>query len=223
MKEIFRHDSPFMVGLRRFFLLVQLNILWAICCLPVVTIGAATVSMYRTVAALRTDMEAGEETVELFSFFFLAFRQEFRQSTLLMLVKLAAVALLAADFRVAAIVADGLSGAVKLICWIPTVLFALVSGVVFPLQAKFSNTVFQTAKNAALIAFSNPSVSISVAFLNAIPVLLFLKAPEFFIRTFLFWIAIGVSGICWLNWMMLNRVFQKYIPEETDTTQEVTK
>ena len=93
MKEVFRHDSPFMVGLRRFFLLVQLNILWAICCLPVVTIGAATVSMYRTVAALRTDMEAGEETVELFSFFFRAFRQEFRQSTLLMLVKLAAVAL----------------------------------------------------------------------------------------------------------------------------------
>lgn len=88
MKNVFGPDSPAMVFLRRLMSLVQLNLCWALCCVPLVSIGASTVSLYGTVAALEKDWQKGEESVEVFSCFFRLFRREFRQSTLLMLVKL---------------------------------------------------------------------------------------------------------------------------------------
>ena len=55
MKNVFGPDSPAMVFLRRLMSLVQLNLCWALCCVPLVSIGASTVSLYGTVAALEKD------------------------------------------------------------------------------------------------------------------------------------------------------------------------
>ena len=135
MKNVFDPDSPAMVFLRRLMSLVQLNLCWALCCVPLVSIGASTVSLYGTVAALEKDWQKGEESIEVFPCFFRLFRREFRQSTLLMLVKLGALAVLLADFRIANMVAEPLTGVLSLICWIPAVLAALVNGFVYPVQA----------------------------------------------------------------------------------------
>ena len=112
-------------------------------------------------------------------------------------------------------VAEPLSGTLSLICWIPAVLAALVNGFVYPVQAKFTNTLGATLKNAALIAFSNPAVAISAAVLNAIPTGLLLKRPELFVKTSFLWLLLGVAVIAWCNWKMMDAVFQKYYsPEE---------
>lgn len=215
MKNVFGPDSPAMAFLRRLMSLVQLNLCWALCCVPLVSIGASTVSLYGTVAALEKDWQKGEESVEVFSCFFRLFRREFRQSTLLMLVKLGALAVLLADFRIANMVAEPLTGVLSLICWIPAVLAALVNGFVYPVQAKFANTLGATLKNAALIAFSDPAVAISAAVFNAIPLGLLLKRPELFVKTSFLWLLLGVAVIAWCNWKMMDAVFQKYYtPEE---------
>lgn len=215
MKNVFDPDSPAMVFLRRLMSLVQLNLCCALCCVPLVSIGASTVSLYGTVAALEKDWQKGEESIEVFPCFFRLFRREFRQSTLLMLVKLGTLAVLLADFRIANMVAEPLSGTLSLICWIPAVLAALVNGFVYPVQAKFTNTLGATLKNAALIAFSNPAVAISAAVLNAIPTGLLLKRPELFVKTSFLWLLLGVAVIAWCNWKMMDAVFQKYYsPEE---------
>ena len=132
-----------------------------------------------------------------------------------MLVKLGALAVLLADFRIANMVAEPLTGVLSLICWIPAVLAALVNGFVYPVQAKFANTLGATLKNAALIAFSDPAVAISAAVLNAIPLGLLLKRPELFVKTSFLWLLLGVAVIAWCNWKMMDAVFQKYYtPEE---------
>lgn len=221
MKNVFGADSPAMVFLHRLMALVQLNLCWAVSCVPLVTIGAVTVSLYGTVAALARDWERQEDTIDVLPFFFRRLRREFRQSTWLMLVKLAALAVLLTDFRIAFMVSEPLAGLLSWICWIPAVLAALVNGFVYPTQAKFANSVAMTLKNAALIAFSNPAVAISAAVLNVIPFALLLKKPELFVKSSLFWILLGVSLIALANWKMMNRIFEKYCSsEETERTKE---
>lgn len=221
MKKMFDAESPAMIFLHRLMDLVLLNLCWVVSCVPLITIGAATVSLYGTVAALSRDWARQEDTIDILPFYFRLMRREFRQSTWLMLVKLAALGVLLADFRIAFIVSESLTGLVSYMCWIPAVLAALVNSFLYPTQAKFANRIGATLKNAALIAFSNPAVAISSAVLNAIPFFLLLKKPELFIKTGLFWILLGVSLIARANWSMMNRVFEKYYSLEY-TKEDVT-
>ena len=49
MGNIFRWDSPLMKFMMLITNLVCLNVLWLVCCLPVVTAGAATTAMHYVV------------------------------------------------------------------------------------------------------------------------------------------------------------------------------
>lgn len=66
--------------------IIWLGILWLVCSLPVITIGAASTALYYTmVKCVRHDIP------EPTRFFFRAFRKNFRQATLLWLLCLAAL------------------------------------------------------------------------------------------------------------------------------------
>ena len=48
----FLHDSKGTTRLiNRIFHLISLNLIWLVCCIPIVTIGAATTAMYDVFAA----------------------------------------------------------------------------------------------------------------------------------------------------------------------------
>jgi uncharacterized membrane protein YesL len=53
MKNIFGIDSKFMQLLSKLWDLMMLNLLYLICCIPVVTIGAAQAGLYRSVRAMK--------------------------------------------------------------------------------------------------------------------------------------------------------------------------
>lgn len=83
-------DSPVMNFLNILGQLILLSILWVLCCLPIVTIGAASTALYyTTVKVLRRD--AGS----LFSSFFTSFRSNFSQSLSVNMVFLTYFAVLA--------------------------------------------------------------------------------------------------------------------------------
>ena len=46
MNSFFNYEGPFFNVLNRLSDLVILNVLWFICCLPIVTIGASTTALY---------------------------------------------------------------------------------------------------------------------------------------------------------------------------------
>ena len=79
--RLFNPDSPLMQFLTRLADLVILNILWILFSLPIVTLGASTTALYRSVLTLIDG--GGSSTVLLF---WNAFRSNFKQSTLLFLV-----------------------------------------------------------------------------------------------------------------------------------------
>ncbi len=85
MKKSSNIDSPFYRLMGKIGDLIGLNLLWLLCCVPVVTAGASTVGLFTVTGKLA----AGEE-YQVKDDFFKAFKRDFRQSTAVWLVVLAA-------------------------------------------------------------------------------------------------------------------------------------
>ena len=80
-KKIFDSDNRFNRFMTRIFNLMILNLLWMLCCIPIVTIGASTVALYTMTLRLVRD-EEGSLTRD----FFKAFRENLRQTVPVTLV-----------------------------------------------------------------------------------------------------------------------------------------
>ena len=147
------YDSPFSQLLLKLCYSCYLNLLWLICCIPIVTIGASTTALYYT----SLKIVRGEDHA-LGHMFFHSFRENFRQSTVLWLILLAAGLFLAGDGYLAYRLRAASTGA-PAVLW--TLILALVIGAavvytivllfVFPLVASVSNTNWAMLKNSFFI------------------------------------------------------------------------
>ena len=90
--KFFSYDSKFSQWMLRFCYCCWLNLLWAICSIPIVTIGAATTGLYYVMLKLARG-EEGNVT----KMFFRSFRENFKQATVLWLILLAVGLFLGAD------------------------------------------------------------------------------------------------------------------------------
>ena len=86
------YDSKFGQLLLKFCYSCWLNILWLVCCLPVFTAGAATTALWYVCLKCAR----GEET-SVTSMFFRAFKENFKQATVLWLIMLPVGILLGVD------------------------------------------------------------------------------------------------------------------------------
>lgn len=76
-------DAPFFLLMGKIGDLVFANVLWLVCCIPVVTAGASTLGLFTVVNKL-----AAREDYTVRTDFFKAFKRDFKQSTALWLVVL---------------------------------------------------------------------------------------------------------------------------------------
>ena len=81
MKDLFNIESPFMQLLTRVGDLIIVNVLYLLCCVPIVTIGAATAALHKVGQAIVYDTDNG-----IAKTFFRAFRDNFKQATALWLM-----------------------------------------------------------------------------------------------------------------------------------------
>ena len=151
--RLFSYDSKFSQIMLKLCYGCYLNLLWIICSLPVFTAGAATAALYDVTLRL-----AREEEPPLTSRFFKAFRENFRQATILWLILLGVGALLGADGYILYRLSKGTTGVVPVVCTLglaliiaATIAYVIVLLYVFPLVASVKNTNWAMLKNALLI------------------------------------------------------------------------
>lgn len=196
-------DNAVTRALSKLFDVAVLNILWLVFCIPVVTAGAATTALYSVMLKLVKDEEG-----YIFRGFLSAFKENFRQSTIVWLILLVLGTLLGVDM----VIVRSLSGPVSIVF---QVLFFFVAfclaGVtlyVFPLMARYENTVKATVKNAALLAVGRLPYTIVLIVVTIGPVLVsFLNFRTLFISLPL-WLGIGGGAIAWVNSHILRHVFR---------------
>ena len=151
--RLFSYDSKFSQIMLKLCYGCYLNLLWMVCSLPVFTAGAATAALYDVTLRI-----AREEDPPLTTRFFRAFRENFRQATVLWLILLGVGALLGADAYILYHLYKSTVGMVSVICTLSLALiivaaiaYVIVLIYVFPLVASVKNTSFAMLKNALLI------------------------------------------------------------------------
>lgn len=203
MGEFFNLDNKFFQGLNKLIDCFGLSILWLICCIPVITAGAATTAFYYTVNKVIRHGRGyvGRE-------FWHALRVNFKQSTLSWLLVLLLYIILGMDCYVMYQVAQ--SGSKLGILYIVfIVLMALVTmwGIyLFAYIARFENTTKQVLKNAALIAVGNlPKTLLLFILFVAVCFLIYLLPILIIVLPTIYML---------LENFILEKTFRKYMSEE---------
>ncbi len=148
MHGILNPEGPFMSFITKITYSAYLNILWFICCLPIVTIGASTTALFYVTLKI-TKNEEGSITKA----FFHSFKENFKQGTVIWLILLTAGIILAFDGYVFyhmrfENVFWTLGTAIFLIA---AAAYAIILMYIFPLLARFNNTTKTMFKNALML------------------------------------------------------------------------
>ena len=151
--KFFSYESKFSQLLLKLCYACYLNLLWFVCSLPVVTIGASTTALYY--AALKI---VRDEDTHVGAMFFRSFRENFKQATVLWLILLAAGLFLAGDGYILYHLRQSSTGTpavfwtlILAVVIAAGVVYAIVLEYVFPLLASVCNTNTAMLKNAFLI------------------------------------------------------------------------
>lgn len=213
MNNFFNADNPFFVVMGKAWDVFVVNMIWLLCCLPVVTIVPATTAMYYTMVKV-IRRERGYVTRE----FFRSFKRNLKQGLGFSAIAIALVVVFYFDFvySIALMAEEKSTGntflgvflvmaflAVALYMYIPPVLsrFDMKFGGIFKTSFFMATRHFLTTI-VLLILF----VAVLVGCLAIAPGIFFLPATGVLLSTFL-----------------IERVFKKYMPAKKETVEEETE
>lgn len=212
--KFFSYDSTFSQTILKLCYSCYLNMLWLLCSIPVFTAGAATAALYDVTLRIAR----GEET-SLTSRYFRAFRENFRQATVLWLILLALGALLSLDGYILYNLYKSTTGVVSITCTlglavviVAAILYGIVLLYIFPLIASVRNGNWAMLKNALLIG---------IRYLFCTILVFAIHFAMFFVVVALFTpLVIFGEGLCaLLSSYLLGNVIRmcSYIPEDSDS------
>lgn len=216
MGNIFRWDNPIMQKITKVGNLILLNILWILCSLPLITMGAATTALYSTVFQYQT-----QEEDAVFKPFFRAFSKNFKQSTLLWLLMLAILALML--FNIRFLFALGAETLIGIVIIVSCAIFLLILPQLLPQIARFETTLGAVIKNAALLTVLHMPSAFLMAALNVLPVVIFFLLPGMFMQWLPLWAGIYFSLIAYINGKMLLKIWGKHMPQEEAPAEEIAE
>lgn len=217
MGKLFNLDSPFMQFMNRVADLMWLNILFVICCIPVITIGPAITAMFY----ITLKMVRNEESY-ITKGYFKSFKQNFIQGTVIWLIALIAGGLLIFDYyiisgRIGVSIGNATVVSVMQVLLIAVLIFYVFTFTfVFPLLSKFDNSIKNTIKNAFIMSIRHFPVTLGCIAIGIIVALLIIYVPIMLMFSIFLLFSLG-AYVCS---QMFVRVFDKYIPktEEGITT-----
>ena len=212
MDRIFNMDNKFFQFMGRIADLMLLNVLCIVCCIPVITIGASLSSLYYVTLKMVRD----EESYITRSFFH-SFKQNIRQSIPITLIMLAAGILLYIDLGIGRSM-EGMAGRVLFITFMfMALLYFMIFIYIHPMLAKFYNSIRNLFVNSLLMALRHLPLTFAMMLITEVPLLVLLVPdPRLSAILTLVLILLGIPLLAYCKSMILVRIFDKYIPAETE-------
>lgn len=207
MKELFNLSSPWVQRFAMLTNLVLLNILWLVCCIPVFTAGAATSALYYTVFQYHTKVDDA-----VLRPFFQAFRDNFKQSTMVLLPLLAVLSLLV--FDIAYLVSHGTGIAILFLLIVAAILIMGIMVHLFPLIARFHMDTKALLRTSFSLVMLHLPATVAVILLTFLPIVLLLFLPSLFLRVGVAWAGIWFSAIAYFFGKFLLKIWDKHAPAD---------
>ena len=165
MGKIFDYDNNFFAGISKVSDTIILNFLFVICSIPIVTIGASTTALYCVSMKSTRD-----EDVYAVKEFFKQFKQNFKESTIIWLILLLVASFIGLDFYMCSLMSnDILSTAFKFIFTLISIVIGFIVVYVFPLVARFENSIKNTLMNAVLMSIKHLPYTLIMLVLTLMP------------------------------------------------------
>ena len=205
MNKLFNYDSPVFQLLGRLTDLAILGMLFLVCCLPVVTVGAAASAIFRAVYDLTLERGAGAVRN-----YFRAFRNNFKQATGAWLLALLGFFSLLCDWFLLRLYFEGTA-----FTMLSYIVLALAPGLVgllcylFALIARYENTLWEHVRNAFILSIRYFHKTLLMVLLQLLPLLMATYMPYVLINTLLFWILFCAGFTYQANAYLLRPVFEK--------------
>jgi len=194
-----------MVFLSRLADLMILNIIIMIVCIPIITIGPALTAMHYVILKM-----VRKEEGYLVRPFFTSFKNNFKQATLSWLIVLVFIIIFVIDLNI--INNSGLEFAswLRIILIAVGVIAAMTAIYVFPLIARFENSIRGTFKNALFMSILSLPKTATMIVIYILPIALVLLNPQVLPIIFL----LGITGPGYLCAMLYSKTFKRFEPEE---------
>ncbi len=148
MRQLLDPDAPLMRLITKITTSVYLNILWFICCIPIVTIGASTTALFYVSQKMVRD-EEGRITAA----FFRSFKENFKQATIIWMILLVLGIVLGIDGYVLYHMRfqNAFWTVLTAVFIVAAIAYGIVLMYIFPLLAHFHNTTRAMFLNAIMI------------------------------------------------------------------------
>ena len=210
MNNLLNLDGPVMQVINKIVYSVYLNILWFICCIPIVTAGASTTALFYVTLKISKNEEGN-----ITKAFFHSFKENLKQGTIIWLILLFLGIILGVDGYV--LYHMRFENVFWTLCTafflIAAAAYAVVLMYIFPLLARFDNTTGAMFKNALFMGIRFLLCTILMAVIYFVMLLIVVR---FFTPAVIFG-----EGLCALLCSYLLSNILQLCQEKTEDNQEV--
>lgn len=216
LRKIFDMDNSFMRGLARITDFVLLNILFLLCCIPIVTIGASLSALY----SMTLKMVKNEESYTVKGFL-QAFRQNLKQGSIFGVTFTVIIVMLVVDLFFLGNADVPVMKLIKVLSMAVLIGIFILSLYIFPIIGRFQMSSKEIFRNALLISIAHlPKTLLLIAmYIPVVLMMLYSGVSMYLLRSI--YLVCGFALMAYLQSIVLRKIFSEYEPKEEEEIEEM--
>lgn len=182
--------------------LAILNILWVVCCMPIITFGASTSALFETIRQI----QEGHDT-HIIHKFIAQLRINFGKNIAFTLLYIAFLSLTFFDLHyLSSNMGSTPLGMISYGCVITiSILIIAAFGFIFPLSGRSQLSVGGQIRQSLLVSLRHPLIAVSILLFSAIPVVIAIAIPGGAAFVFFFWGLLFTAMSAWFIIILMVR------------------
>ncbi len=209
--SLFDMNGPLMYNLGKLANIFLCNVLFCLFSLPLFTIGAALSALFACMQAMWDEDEDDIMAKQYWN----AFKQNFRQATVIWLLCLMAFAFLGIYYFIVSSMTGTMGKVYRVSFFMMCVVFIFGFQYLFPLQARYRNSIRNTLKNAWLLSIAAlPWTVLSILLVAGAVYISFVMNPNAVNLSVFLWGTLGFGLVAYLNSIFFKKAFQMIDPEK---------
>ncbi|WP_173472460.1 YesL family protein [Eubacterium ruminantium] len=204
--------QKFFIAMDKFGDFFILNILFFICCIPIVTIGASVTALYTVLIKMVKNQEGVARRD-----FFKAFKRNFKPATFVWLVIMVVGAAIYLQYAYVVSFKNQTASFLLIILAFEMMIVSMVVPLVFPLVARYTNTTFNYFKNAFIISITNVKEWLVILLHILLPLLIYYVNPRMLLYTCILWAIILYSIFTYSKSIVMWKIFDRLENPDNDS------
>jgi uncharacterized membrane protein YesL len=201
------NESPFGKIMTRCGIVIGANLMFLLFSFPLVTAGAAYAALYHVM--LKT--LRGNGVLNPFKQFWVGFKSNFKQATIVWLGVLALGVIGYFDLKICT-QAGGALANLRYVFYGLAVVIVLIALYLFPTMAAFADTLPHLMRNSIYFIVKRPFRALVIVFFNVFPMYLTYSDPQTMPLYAFLWCTCGFGAIALLGSSLLAPLFKPFLP-----------